>query len=331
MKQVLILALLTVCLKASIAQVTLPPFFGVFANNKGIIITSIDNNPYDITSIKVTVKIQGIGSTTQSGIVYNKTKNPTTSDTKINVTSGTGNYSFVAQPSGLQPNQVYYVKPYAITGSGVLIYGSEYAFTFYNYTGGMQTFTVPADVDTLTMQAIGGQGGSMNVLNNPNPSPVGGYGASMKGTFAAKAAEILDILVAGQGTTTSGYSGSTNCPTPGGGGGSFLTRRGVNNRPIPLLVAGGGAGASWVGIESNWTVLNVWRYNGSPGQIDSVGADAYSVSNPPESYTLNTGGRNGAGGTGRTSGGGGGFRGDATGASGQNGKAYPGDGGIGVS
>jgi len=66
--------------------------------------------------------------------------------------------------------------------------GTTYSFS---YTGNLQSFTVPACVTQMTIEARGAQGGS---------SSMGvGRGASMKGTFVVTPGQVFSILVGGQG------------------------------------------------------------------------------------------------------------------------------------
>ncbi len=94
--------------------------------------------------------------------------------------------------------------------------------TTFSYTGGMQTYNVPANVSSLTITAKGAQGGS--------GGGTGGSGAIITGTVAVTGGSTLKILVGGTGSNTGGG--------PGGGGGSFVT----TNANSPLIVAGGGGG-----------------------------------------------------------------------------------------
>jgi hypothetical protein len=95
----------------------------------------------------------------------------------------------------------------------------------FNYTGSTQTYTVPAGVTSVTITAIGAQGGNLNSVQ-------GGYGANITGTFAVSAGNVLTIFAGEQGIFSN--------PGAGGGGGSGVLLNGV-----PLIVAGGGGGASW--------------------------------------------------------------------------------------
>ncbi len=100
--------------------------------------------------------------------------------------------------------------------------------TCFDYDGTIQTWTVPAGVSSITVEAWGAQGG--NSTYQPPPYS-GGLGAYMKGTFSVSSGDVLKILVGGQGESLA---------VGGGGGGSFLATSG----DVPLLVAGGGGGAS---------------------------------------------------------------------------------------
>jgi len=101
--------------------------------------------------------------------------------------------------------------------------GNVNAQTTYNYTGSLQTWTVPCGVTSVTIDSYGAQGGEN-----------GGLGAEVKGTFAVSPGTTIDILVGQQGLT----SGSGN---GGGGGGSFVWNAGNDSL---LIAAGGGGGYS---------------------------------------------------------------------------------------
>lgn len=109
--------------------------------------------------------------------------------------------------------------------------------------GYIQTFTVPAGITSIEIEAWGAQGG--NNLNAP-----GGKGARMKGTFTVTPGQILKILIGQQGIGGSYDSG--------GGGGTFVT----DNSSYPLIIAGGGGGSRYnVSSGADGTTSN----NGTPG------------------------------------------------------------------
>lgn len=101
----------------------------------------------------------------------------------------------------------------------------------YNYTGSPETYTVPAGVTEIQIEAYGAQGG-----NDPTNTLLGGEGAYAKGLFAVTPGETFTIVVGGEGSTkpadgVSDYGG-------GGGGGSFIWK----DPSTPFLIAGGGGG-----------------------------------------------------------------------------------------
>ncbi len=100
--------------------------------------------------------------------------------------------------------------------------------TVFNYTGALQTYTVPAGVTLIRIDAQGAQGGSITIAC----AATGGLGARMVGDVTVTPGEVITVLVGGQGQTQ-GEDG-------GGGGGSFTVRTGN----VPLVIAGGGGGAT---------------------------------------------------------------------------------------
>jgi gliding motility-associated-like protein len=109
----------------------------------------------------------------------------------------------------------------------------------FNYTGGPQTWVVPACVSTVTITVAGAKGGGTN----------GGNGAVVTGTLTVTPGQILQINVGGSGTCpTAGWNGGgtgqpsgIGYPSCGGGGASDIRTApyGLNNR---IIVAGGGGG-----------------------------------------------------------------------------------------
>jgi len=88
------------------------------------------------------------------------------------------------------------------------------------YTGAIQSFTVPAGVTSITIEALGAQGGGS-----------GGLGAKMTGTFTVTPGQVLQVLVGGLGGNGGSYGS-------GGGGGTFVVAPGN----VLLIAAGGGGG-----------------------------------------------------------------------------------------
>ncbi|GAB3510961.1 hypothetical protein GCM10027341_49910 [Spirosoma knui] len=92
------------------------------------------------------------------------------------------------------------------------------------YSGQIVTWTVPAGVTSLTIEARGAQG-----ANNGNSTYPAGKGAIITGTVAVTPGQQLSILV-GQQPVTSGFNDA--------GGGTFV----VSGTNQPLIIAGGGGG-----------------------------------------------------------------------------------------
>ncbi len=171
----------------------------------------------------------------------------------------------------------------------------------FNYTGALQTFTVPAGVTTVTIRAVGASGG-----RQPPPLSTGGRGASLQGDFAVTPGEQLTILVGG---SSAGF---------GGGGGSFVWRgTGPISLTNVLLAAGGGGGL---------------------GAPPVAGGDALLTTDGAATYGSGAGGTAGNGGQGGSappssgvSGGGGGGGILTSGTAGGGVSSTPGQGGIAIS
>lgn len=229
---------------------------------------------------------------------------PDTGPVPSNAPSGTGLYpSYVIEPpvGGAAAGSRGGAAPHAATAA------SPGAFA---YTGGLQTYTVPPGVTSVSVTAIGAAGGGASGV----ASLSGGLAASIAGSFAVTPGEVLTVLVGG-----TGVAGTTN--GGGGGGGSFVWLGSGSGSQLSLpanllIAAGGGGGASSAACGAN-------------------GLDAATATTGTHGANPNDGapGSNGAGGKGGTvagneqlSAGGGG--GGATGG-GFNGADTAGPGGAG--
>ncbi len=112
----------------------------------------------------------------------------------------------------------------------------------FNYTGSVQTWTVPPCVTSITITAAGADGGGA----------AGGNGAVLSGTLAVTPGQVFQINVGGSGGTgagSGGYNGGGNgegansaANQSGGGGGATsmsVSPFGLANR---IIVAAGGGG-----------------------------------------------------------------------------------------
>ncbi|MBL0882881.1 MAG: hypothetical protein IBJ16_05990, partial [Chitinophagaceae bacterium] len=112
----------------------------------------------------------------------------------------------------------------------------------YDYTGTIQTFTVPAGVTSLTIKGIGADGG-----NSTSSGVNGGRGASLTGTFAVTPGQVIYMVV--------GQRGSNDEPdfglgAAGGGGGTYISASPFGILATPMMVAGGGGGAAAI-VDNN--------------------------------------------------------------------------------
>lgn len=195
----------------------------------------------------------------------------------------------------------------SLTAAALLLTTGLGAQTTFNYTGTLQTYTVPVGVTSIRIEARGAQGGSVTVAC----AATGGLGAQMIGDFAVTPGEVLTILVGGQG--------QSNGEDGGGGGGSFVVRTGN----VPLIVAGGGGGAS------NNIQICTGNRNGVNASITTSGTA--SANGLVAGGTAGNGGGANVG----SGGGGGGFNTDGVGGSGNpngRGRAFVngGAGGTGI-
>src|SRR4051812_14832329 len=107
----------------------------------------------------------------------------------------------------------------------------------FAFTGGAQTFKVPAGVTSLAVDLSGAQGGGQN----------GGKGAHVSSTIAVTPGEVLVLYVGGRGgdpaTGLGGFNGGGGAaqePSGGGGGGGATDlRRSPYEYGDRLLVAAG--------------------------------------------------------------------------------------------
>ncbi|MFZ1306495.1 MAG: PKD-like domain-containing protein, partial [Ferruginibacter sp.] len=155
--------------------------------------------------------------------------------------SGVGNIaSFNAINAGTAPVTATVTVTPSYTNGG----GGPGSATF-NFTGGMQTFTVPAGVTSINITALGAQGGTGAIGGNSVLGGAGGLGASATGTLAVVPGQVLNIFVGGQGASPAGgFNGGANggSVNAGGGGGASDVRAGGVGVANRVITAGGGGG-----------------------------------------------------------------------------------------
>ena len=129
----------------------------------------------------------------------------------------------------------------------------------FNFTGAVQTFTVPSCVTALNVDAQGAAGGDgWNVDSGGSVQGLGGQGGRVQARLAVVPGETLSIFVGGEGADAmampglGGFNGGGNGAgslsgyNGGGGGGATDIRRGMATLNDRVIVAGGGgSGSGW--------------------------------------------------------------------------------------
>ena len=192
---------------------------------------------------------QSTGAINFTGTIPGTTYSWTNSNTSIGLAgSGTGNIaSFPAVNTGTTAQ----VATITVTPS----FGTINQSQTFNYTGAMQTWTVPAGVTSITIDAYGASGGTG--ASGTGTGGAGGMGSRASGTLAVTPGQVLNIFVGGAGgVSTGGYNGGGtggNTSSGGGGGASDIRYPGTTsgNR---LIVASGGGGGGRGGCESTSTI-----------------------------------------------------------------------------
>ncbi|MBI4833967.1 MAG: hypothetical protein HY811_04000 [Planctomycetes bacterium] len=119
----------------------------------------------------------------------------------------------------------------------------------YNYTGGQQSWVVPAGVISITVDAKGARGGF-----GWQDDTSGGNGARVQTTIAVTPGQTLYIYVGGAGADwdvggggyNGGGSGGSGGGFGGGGGGASDIRQGGTALANRVVIAGGGGGAAYL-------------------------------------------------------------------------------------
>lgn len=105
----------------------------------------------------------------------------------------------------------------------------------FNFTGTVQSFTVPPGVIEVTIDAAAAAGGNAGAGS-------GGKGAELAASFAVTPGETLNIVVGGAGG---------NRDTAGGGGGGSFVYRSATATGLLIAAAGGGGGGGGDGGDGN--------------------------------------------------------------------------------
>jgi hypothetical protein len=148
----------------------------------------------------------------------------------------------------------------------------------FSFTGGAQTFVVPAFVTSAVVHVKGAQGGSGAIGGNSVSGGTGGLGSTVSGTLTLTPGDTLNILVGGQGATpVGGFNGGANggSQNAGGGGGASDIRIGGLAAANRVVVAGGGGGGGRGGCHEGSGTGGVGGIGGAGGGGSGVnGADS---------------------------------------------------------
>jgi hypothetical protein len=176
----------------------------------------------------------------------------------------------------------------------------------FSYTGGAQTYVVPAGVTEVVVEAWGAEGAE------------GASAAGLGGFIAARASVVsgstLDVRVAGAGSGSSGgWNGGGDSGTGGGGGGGSEVRLTAPATSRLLVSAGGGGGGGAAGTGTTGAGGDAGGTSGEDGGFgwNSDGGRGATTAAPGAggSTGIGPGGQAGGpsrGGNGAASGGGGG-------------------------
>lgn len=163
------------------------------------------------------------------------------------------------------------IKRLCVVIAGISISGSYNAQTVtssYNFTGGIQTFTVPCGVNSIFIQAWGAQGGTGATGGASVAGGQGGLGGYAEGFLSVSPGDVLDIFVGGQGATpTGGFNGGANggSTNAGGGGGASDVRAGGTAESNRVITAGGGGGGGRGGCDEGSATTGGLGGNGGTG------------------------------------------------------------------
>ncbi|GAB3822036.1 hypothetical protein GCM10028895_25530 [Pontibacter rugosus] len=198
----------------------------------------------------------------------------------------------------------------------------------FNYTGEVQTYTVPAGVTSIKVDVVGASGG----YSYPSSSNKPGLGGRVQADIAVTPGDVLYIYVGGKGTdgrvgagitAPGGYNGgglgnNARDSYKGGGGGGATDIR-LNGKALAnrIVVAGGGGGSALDngsgddGGNGGDLIGAAGKYGGSSNPKAGVGGTqssggAAGVYPGYESGTAGTLAVGGSGGVGTSGGGGGG-------------------------
>jgi len=245
--------------------VAAPSVSTLAVSNIGATMATLNGNISAINGANVTTR--GFKYSTSSGF------DPALAGTNISESGTYGTGAFSLSPSGLATTTTYYVRAYATNSAGTT-YGDQVSFitaiqTEFNYTGGVQTFTVPAGITGITIEAWGAQGGP--------GSAAGGLGGYASGYLVVNPGQVVYIYVGGQSGYNGGGTGGLgqNSTYGGTGGGASDVRTAGTTLGNRVIVAGGGGGG---GRDGSYTDCQPSPAGAGGSGGGNAGANGYSAS-----------------------------------------------------
>jgi len=191
----------------------------------------------------------------------------------------------------------------------------------FQYTGSVQTFTVPTCVTAVSVTAYGAEGVSVG-----NGNFATGKGGMAAGVLTVTPGQVLNIYVGGQ----NGYNGGGTGQNGGNGGGASDIRLNGTSLADRVIVAGGGGGAG----GDNWNCSTGAGHGGGGLAVGTnfVGGGGGAGYSPSTGCGTDGGNAGGSGGTGYHGGGGGGggFISGGAGANANGGGGIAGTGSLGI-
>ncbi|MBL0202416.1 MAG: M36 family metallopeptidase [Chitinophagaceae bacterium] len=226
-----------------VATITVTPTLGVCTGTPTTFTITVNPTP-TVNAIPNQVLCQNSPTApvnftgTPAGVIFQWTNNAPAIGLAA---AGTGNIpSFIAQNPGTTP-LVATITVTPVTGLAAPV------VTTYNFTGAVQTFTVPAGITSVNLKTWGAQG------NTSALGVVGGLGGYAEGNLAVTPGQVLNVLVGGGAATslTGGFNGggaagaNPGCATAqgGGGGGASDVRIAPYALANRVIVGAGGGGA----------------------------------------------------------------------------------------
>lgn len=217
---------------------------------------------------------------------------------------------------------VTYNLPTVLENCSTIVAGSQ----TFNYTGATETFTVPAGVNSINIQAWGAQGGN---LSSSFCTQMGALGGMASGSLSVNPGDVIYVNVGQQGQLTNainagyspnafngggkGWTWNSHYGSASSGGGASDLRVGgnsLNNRVIVAGGAGGGTCNGCIGGTGGGLIGGSGGCSGGNGGTQIAGGTggvSGSFGNGGDANSITT--------VGWTGGGGGGWYGGASGTS----------------